>query len=125
MDRAEQVKRLVQKWSTKGEIVDKILIIDNATGYSYRRIFEKYLTTDVKEIIVQEPYLKEHYQLCNLVMLCELAVTKCKNLKFISVTTTKESKANEGFKNLVENLKKRGVQIVFDFCENLHDRQVM
>lgn len=116
---------MVQKWSTKGEIVDKILIIDGATGYSYRRVFEKYLTPEVKEIIVQEPYLKDHYQICNLVMLCELAVSKCQNLKFISVNTTADPKQGEGFKCLAGSLQKKGVQIAFDTVDNLHDRQVM
>lgn len=62
MDRAEQVKKLVQKWNTKGEICDKIHVIDGACGFSYRRVFEKYMNDDVKEILIDEPYLKEHFQ---------------------------------------------------------------
>lgn len=62
MNRAEEVKKLVQKWNTKGEICDKIHIIDNASGFSYRKIFEKYMKDDVKEILIDEPYLKEHFQ---------------------------------------------------------------
>lgn len=62
MNRAEEVKKLVQKWNTKGEICDKIHVIDGGCGFSYRRIFEKYMKDDVKEILVDEPYLKEHFQ---------------------------------------------------------------
>lgn len=126
MNRAEEVKKLVQRWSTKGEICDKIHVIDGATGYSYRRVFEKYLQDDVKEIIIEEPYLKEHFQICNLVMFCELAVSNCRHLKFIRVTTTEEQhKQKEPFRCLAESLNKKNVTLAFDFSNSLHDRQVM
>ncbi|XP_063701314.1 MIT domain-containing protein 1 [Culicoides brevitarsis] len=129
MNRAEEVKKLVQKWNTKGEICDKIHVIDGASGFSYRRVFEKYMKDDVKEILIDEPYLKEHFQICNLVMFCELALSKCKNLRYIKVTTIKDvrpsSEQNNGFSSLTESLAKKSVTINFDFHENLHDRQVI
>jgi hypothetical protein len=62
MKRAEEVKDLVSSWKTKGVISDKIPILEDATGYSYDRVFGKYLTNDVKEVLVEEPYVREHYQ---------------------------------------------------------------
>uniref|UniRef100_A0A336K284 CSON014305 protein n=1 Tax=Culicoides sonorensis TaxID=179676 RepID=A0A336K284_CULSO len=129
MDRAEQVKKLVQKWNTKGEICDKIHVIDGASGFSYRRVFQKYMNDDVKEILIDEPYLKEHYQICNLVMFCELAISQCKNLRYIKVTTIKDTRPNTeqstGFKSLAESLSKKSITLYFDYSENLHDRQVI
>lgn len=126
MNRAEEVKKLVQKWNTKGEICDKIHIIDGATGYSYRRVFGKYLKTDIKEIIIEEPYLKDHYQICDLVMFCELAVSTCQSLKYIRVTTIHEPhRQSTQFQCLSESLGKKNIKIAFDYSDNLHDRQVM
>jgi hypothetical protein len=62
MQRAEQVKESIKLLSSKGEICDKIHIMDGATGYSYKRIFEKYCTSEVREILIEEPYLKDFYQ---------------------------------------------------------------
>lgn len=41
--------------------------MDGATGYSYKRIFGKYLTNDVREIQIAEPYLKENFQVSKLI----------------------------------------------------------
>lgn len=62
MQRAEEVKESIKQMTTRGEIKDKIHIMDGATGYSYKRIFEKYCTADVREILIEEPYLKDFYQ---------------------------------------------------------------
>lgn len=62
MERAEKVKATIQTWSSRGEIRDKINIIEGATNYSYERIFGKYLNNDVKDILVDEPWIKDFYQ---------------------------------------------------------------
>ena len=62
MARAEEVKKAVSSRASRGEIRDKFHIVENATNYSYERIFGKYLTEEVKEILVEEPYVKEFYQ---------------------------------------------------------------
>lgn len=64
MDRAEQIKVLLTKWSTKGEIKDKIYIMEGSSGFSYRTIFSKYMDDSVKEILIEEPYFREYYQVC-------------------------------------------------------------
>lgn len=62
MARAEELKKNVVDRTSIGEIRDKIHIIENATNYGYDRIFGKYLTNEVREILVEEPYVKEFYQ---------------------------------------------------------------
>lgn len=62
MCRAEQIKSLVTDQMSRGQIVDKLHIIANGTGYSYESIFGKYLDEHVKEICLEEPYIRDYYQ---------------------------------------------------------------
>jgi hypothetical protein len=129
LGQAEKVKKLIQSWGTKGEIRDKIHISDGATNYGYDRIFGKYLTEDVEEILIEEPYIRDHYQLLNLVMFCELAVSNCRNLKCIKVTTNKDpsprSEQTRSFESLTESLAKHNICLYVDITDTLHDRQVL
>lgn len=129
MEQAEKLKKSIQSWGSKGEIRDKIHIPEGATNYGYDRIFGKYLTDAVEEILIEEPYLKDHYQICNLVMFCELAVSNCRNLKCIKVTTNKDpNKASDQMKslsNLADSLEKHNISLYSDFTTSLHDRQIL
>lgn len=66
MKRAEQIKELVLQWTSKGEISDKFHIVEGASGYSYQRIFKKYLTADLAEVSIEEPYIKEYHQVSKI-----------------------------------------------------------
>lgn len=129
MEQAEKLKKSVQSWGSRGEIRDKIHITEGATKFGYDRIFGKYFQEDVEEILVEEPYLKDHYHLCNLVRFCELAVSKCTNLKCIKVTTNKDQSPNseqeKGLNMIIESVQKQNVLLYIDFTSNLHDRQVL
>lgn len=129
MAQAEKLKLSIQNWGSRGEIRDRIHITDGATGYGYDRIFGKYLNEDVEEILIEEPYLKDHYQLCNLVMFCELAVSNCRKLKCIKVTTNKDpnqnSEQDKSMSCIAESLSKHNVCLYVDFTANLHDRQIL
>ncbi|XP_058456809.1 MIT domain-containing protein 1-like [Malaya genurostris] len=129
MNRAEQVKELVMRWRSRGEIRDKIHVVEGATGYNYERVFGKYFTDEVKEILIEEPYVREHHQLCNVVMFCELAVSNCRNLKFIKLLTVREQKNNDeqnrAFSILKDSLKTQGVEFFVEYSEHMHDRQVI
>lgn len=129
MVRAEQLKRLLPV--EHGKVVDKIFIMEGDTGKSYDQVFGKYLKADVTEVQLDEPYLREHHQLTNLVRFCELLVAKCRNLKVISVTTTvkdDEQKAVQAaaFKVLATSLDQaRRIKLEIRYSDNLHDRQIM
>lgn len=129
MEQAEKLKKSVQNWGSRGEIRDRFHITDGATNYGYDKIFGKYLTDEVGEILIEEPYLKDFYHMCNLVMFCELAVSNCRNLKCIKITTNKDSSPNseqeKGLKSITESLAKQNVVLYSDFTTNLHDRQVL
>lgn len=62
MTRAETIKDHIKEQQSKGEIIDKIHIIANGTNFSYETIFGKYLTDDIREVSLEEPYLREYYQ---------------------------------------------------------------
>uniref|UniRef100_A0A0K8UG29 MIT domain-containing protein 1 n=1 Tax=Bactrocera latifrons TaxID=174628 RepID=A0A0K8UG29_BACLA len=64
IDRAEQIKDRVQKHVIRGELVSNKAIDDNSTGNSYHSLFGQYLNADVKEVLLEEPYLYEKYQVC-------------------------------------------------------------
>lgn len=129
MEQAEKLKKSIQSWGSKGEIRDKIHIAENATNFGYDRIFGKYLTENVEEILIEEPYMKDHYQMCNLVMFCELAVSNCRNLKCIKVTTNKDKSQNseqiKSMNSVADSLIKHNVCLYVDYATNLHDRQVL
>lgn len=129
MAQAEKLKASILSWGSRGEIRDKIHITEGATNFGYDRIFGKYLTEDVEEILVEEPYVKDFYQVCNLLIFCELALTKCRNLKCIKVTTNKDASPNsEQVKNITsiaDSLMKHNVFLYVDYVNNLHDRQIL
>lgn len=70
-------------------------------------------------------------QLINLVRFCELVVSKCRNLKFLNVTTvsiqgtTQHNDQNTAFKALTNDLKNRNITLSIDYSDQLHDRQIM
>lgn len=64
IDRAEQIKDRIQKHVIRGELVVNKPIDDNSTGNSYQSLFGQYLNMDVKEVLLEEPYLCEKYHVC-------------------------------------------------------------
>lgn len=62
MKRAEEIKVKIKERQSRGEMKEKIHILANGTGYSYEKIFGKYLDDGVREIALEEPYLREYYQ---------------------------------------------------------------
>lgn len=68
MTRAEKLKAEITSQRSRGEIVDKIHILANGTGYSYESIFGKYLNDKVTEVSLEEPYIREYYQVCSFIV---------------------------------------------------------
>lgn len=60
--RAEQIKAILPDVNSRGQVLDKISIMEGESGYGYERIFGKYLDANVTEILIEEPYIKEYYQ---------------------------------------------------------------
>lgn len=59
-----------------------------------------------------------------------MVVSKCRNLKFINVTTVKDPNTRNtdqatAFAALTEDLKKRNITLYVEYSDQLHDRQIM
>jgi hypothetical protein len=62
-------------------------------------------------------------------MFCEFIVSQCKNLKYIKVITTKDTKPQSdqrnGFAAFEENLKSHSITFYVEYSNSMHDRQIM
>lgn len=88
MSRAEQIKKLLPDVTSRGHVVDKIFIMEGDIGYSYESVFGKYLDNDVSQVSLEEPYIREHYQvgicLWRIVRTVRFMNIKRKNAIFIA-----------------------------------------
>lgn len=128
MNRAEQIKDKVAKLKDEGKYHEQISIENNSTGYSYDSVFGRFLDEDVIDVKVEDPYVRSFHQCQNFVRFCEVLVKRCKNLKTISLLTTKDGNNNDQMKwfgELESNLQRRGIILVIQYSPTLHDREVM
>jgi len=108
------------------DTIEHISIKDNAIGYSYEKVFGKYLDANVKEVVIREPHLSKKFQFKNLLMFIELLVKHCKNLRFIRITT---GARNDGenqeyiFKKILDDLETRSIKFNTVY-EDFHDRKI-
>jgi ATP-dependent Lon protease len=98
-----------------------------ATGFSYDSIFGKYLT-GVKEVIVEDPYIRSTHQIQNLVRFCETVIRRAsvKTIHLITTTdnATQKAEAVNAFSDLAQSLLDLGVKFTWEFRDTLHDRQI-
>lgn len=88
IERAEKLKKLVTEQKEQGTFHEKIHIKDAAIGYSYRRVFEKYLEGNVTEVVVEDPYIRNVHQIYNFLRFCEVLVSS-KTVREIRLLTSK------------------------------------
>lgn len=110
MTRAESIKEKLSEQRSRGEIIDKIHIIANGTGFDYHSIFGKYLDDKVKEVCLEEPYLRDYYQVrewnvtfwirnkfnCLFSTLCSAAANQFRAILWIDRVKMPESKIRLG-----------------------------
>uniref|UniRef100_A0A1A9WFL4 MIT domain-containing protein n=1 Tax=Glossina brevipalpis TaxID=37001 RepID=A0A1A9WFL4_9MUSC len=129
LDRAEQIKERISRLGQSGSLLHSVSIEDGATGYSFHTLFGKYLSNDVKEVLIEEPYLAERYQFQNLVNFFEVIVKHCTDLKFIRLVTKTDSKNPENQMTTLDNIKTdlslREITLHFTFEPTLHDRKIL
>ncbi|XP_037932086.1 MIT domain-containing protein 1-like [Teleopsis dalmanni] len=135
LQQIEQYKHLVKKVETRmktlrscGNSVKEVHIKDDATGYTYDKLFGKYLNEDVKEILIEESYLREKHQLKNLVRFFELSIKSCPECRYIRVVTTKDPNPNSEqvaiLNEIRTSLARRNVHLNIVF-NNIHDRRIV
>ena len=98
-----------------------------AIGFSYERIFGAYLT-GAEEIIVEDPYIRQHHQIVNFLRFCETVIRlgKPKRIKLVTKFDNQPEKDEAMAKlfTIADSLKESDV--VLEIRENnaLHDREV-
>lgn len=148
MDRADAIKARVNGKLMLGEVVTHISIEENDTGYDYVQVFGKYMTNQTVEILVEEPYMTQNYQVYwksphqsaaynersslqyqNFIRFLELAVTNCEHLKYCRLITKKDSinfeqqKTNMG--QIRADLERRNITFYIKYEDSLHDRKIL
>jgi ATP-dependent Lon protease len=102
-------------------------ILYGDTGYSYESIFGPYLHA-VKEVVVEDPYIRVTHQIQNFVRFCE-TILKAPTIKKITLVTTSESKSQQDetqdkLGELQQSLLEMDVMLEVKFNPNLHDREI-
>ncbi len=98
------------------------------TGYSYDSIFGPY-TEGAKTVTVEDPYVRQPYQLQNFVRFCE-AVLLGSGIKKVRLVTFYDGTGplpdvKDGFDDLRQSLMDRDIEFDVTFNPVLHDRQVV
>jgi len=129
LDRSEKVQEIVAREKELGRYQEHYKIEANTEGHGLQELFGRFLDSSVTLVKVEDPYIRAHHQVINFLRLCELFVRECPALASIRLLTSKcpqqgveqERKLNE----LKTSLAGRGVNLVVEFSETLHDRQVV
>ncbi|XP_076351831.1 MIT domain-containing protein 1-like isoform X2 [Tachypleus tridentatus] len=128
MDRAEEVKKLVQKEKEDGTYHEQIRINNNESGYSYEKVFSPFLEDSVSRVEVEDPYIRTIHQTHNFLRFCELLVKRCPDLQEILLLTGKEehepAAQEKRFAQLAESLKKCKIVLTVKYSMTLHDREI-
>lgn len=62
MLRAEKIQALLEEEKRAGQVHTQTRIEQGSTGHSYQTLFGKWLTPEVTEITVEDPYVRSHHQ---------------------------------------------------------------
>ncbi|KAK2581649.1 hypothetical protein KPH14_002149 [Odynerus spinipes] len=129
LNRAEEVKKLVETKKTQGTYRELIKIKDGTIGYGYSSLFGRFLDAMVTYIHIEDPYIRAFHQCQNLVRLCELAVQKCHSLSKITLVTTRDPEDSTSqaarLEELKQSLKSHLISLDITYSETLHDRQII
>lgn len=96
-------------------------------GYCYESIVGPYLNA-VKEVVVEDPYIRITHQIQNFVRFCE-TILKTATIKKIILVTSSDSKAQQDdtqdkLEELRQSLLEMDVILEISFNPNLHDREI-
>lgn len=98
-----------------------------AIGFSYESIFGDYLP-GCEEILVEDPYIRQHHQIINFLRFCETVVriSKPKRIKLLTKFDTQFEKdeALPKLLSIVDSLKQYDVELDIRESTTLHDRSV-
>ncbi|XP_062616833.1 MIT domain-containing protein 1-like [Saccostrea cucullata] len=130
MDRAEELKKFVKEEKTAGKQHEQIQIESNNTGYSYERLFSRFLNQFVTEVEVEDPYIRSNHQIYNFLRFCELVVKSKAPVKEIRLLTGSDespdlqAQQHEKLGQLSESLRSHKIKLTVKYSDTLHDREI-
>lgn len=106
----------------------QVILKDNQTGISYKKLFAEYLK-GAKNITIQDPYIRMYYQFKNLLEFCMMLsnIKEPEDQINLELVTWNNEEYIEDSKNsleeLAQNIQSIGINLTYRF-ENHHDRFV-
>uniref|UniRef100_A0A8C9NX88 Microtubule interacting and trafficking domain containing 1 n=2 Tax=Serinus canaria TaxID=9135 RepID=A0A8C9NX88_SERCA len=127
LSRAEDIKEHIKKQDSKYH--KQIRIEENATGFGYEKLFQEYLTENVSEVWVEDPYIRQVHQLYNFLRFCEMLVKGPCKVKTIHLLTSYDegggrSQQMTALEEIKQSLSNYGVTLNIDFSSSIHDREI-
>ncbi|NXW88526.1 MITD1 protein, partial [Alopecoenas beccarii] len=127
--------RLLQPdFFSDGKYHKQIRIEDNATGFSYEKVFQEYLTEILSEVWVEDPYIRNvhqasRYSLYNFLRFCEMLVKGPCKVKTIHLLTSYDEGSGRtqqisGLEEIQQSLRNYGVTLNIAFSSSIHDREI-
>ncbi|XP_058478297.1 MIT domain-containing protein 1 [Solea solea] len=128
MDRAEQIKALVNQMKEDGKYHEQIKISEDATGYSYAVLFKPYISSSLSEVWVEDPYIRHTHQLYNFLRFCETLLKADCALKSVHLVTSQDEANGDqqsgALSALKDSLSGHGVTLDLQFSTTIHDREI-
>ncbi|XP_041055025.1 MIT domain-containing protein 1 isoform X2 [Carcharodon carcharias] len=129
MDRAEQIKKHLDKLKEEGKHHEQIKIPEDATGFSYEKLFKPYLDQFVTEVWVEDPYIRHVHQLYNFLRFCEMLLKGPCKVKTIHLLTSLDnsggnSQQSSGLEEIKQSLQSYGVTLKVTHSSSIHDREI-
>ncbi|XP_019380588.1 PREDICTED: MIT domain-containing protein 1 [Gavialis gangeticus] len=129
MTRAEQIKKHNKKEKEDGKYHKQIKIEENATGFSYEKLFQEYLNETVTEVWVEDPYIRHVHQLYNFLRFCEMLVKGPCKVKTIHLLTScgegsENSQQTRALEEIQQSVKNCGIKLDVSFSTSIHDREI-
>ncbi|XP_078078039.1 MIT domain-containing protein 1 isoform X5 [Mustelus asterias] len=100
MNRAEQIKKYLDKQKEEGKYHEQIKIPEDATGFSYEKLFKPYLDPFVTEVWVEDPYIRHVHQ------------------------NGGNSQQSSSLEEIKQSLQSYGVTLEVNYSPSIHDREI-
>jgi len=105
----------------------RIKVLYGDTGYSYEKLFKHYLV-GATEVTVEDPYIRQKYQIINFVRFCELVIKigDCTKINLLTGSNDEiQQRENTlAFEQLADSLFENGITLTVQYRELLHDREI-
>jgi ATP-dependent Lon protease len=96
-------------------------------GYSYEDVFKDYYV-GAKSIIIQDPYIRQSFQISNFLKLVELIVKigDCDKIHLITSSddSEQEHENRHSFEKIADSLFENDIELTFEFSDTIHDRHI-